>query len=67
MYRISAERPAVSKLISSVYTDDYESALRIYEGANKRSKAFPDPVIISLYLEDGTLHKRNTVNAEVAK
>lgn len=65
MYKLTAERPAVSKLVASTFTDDYESALRIFDGAVKRAKSFIDPVIISMYLADGTLHQTKTVNAEV--
>lgn len=65
MYKLTAERPNVSKLVSSTFTDDYESALRIFDGACERAKAFNDPVIISMYLKDGSLHQSKTVNAEV--
>lgn len=65
IYKLTAERPTVSKLVSSTFTDDYESALRIFDGAVERAKAFNDPVVISMYLPDGSLHQTQTVNAEV--
>lgn len=65
MYKLTAERPTVSKLVSAVFTDDYESALRIFDGAVQRAKSFNDPIIISMYLKDGSLHQTTTVNAEV--
>ena len=64
MYKLTAERPSTSKLVSSVYESDYESALRIFAGACERAKRFTDPVTISMYLADGTLHQTETVNGE---
>ena len=48
-------------------TDDYESALRIYDRAVQLAKMRGLCVKISMYLSDGTLHLSTTVNAEVVQ